>query len=198
MSNDKDRIIENYRSLYLQHGEGPAVGQWSAEGQRFRFARLAEIGDLSGKSILEIGCGIGDFYPFLTGRYGKLSYTGVDIVPELVAHAAAKYPEATFYCQDLLEEDIPGRYDFVLMSGIFNNDMSGATGFLLDMVAKAFAKCRVGTGFNFTSDRVNRYDAEMAYHDPVRVLDFCLNQITRKVVMAHHYERCDVSAFLYH
>ncbi len=93
---DKTKIIANYQQLLLEHGEGPAVGQQSAAGQRFRFEKLAQVGNLRGASVLDIGCGIGDLYPFLTSLYGEIAYTGVDIVPELVSHAARKYPAPAF------------------------------------------------------------------------------------------------------
>lgn len=194
---DKLRIIENYRALFLQHGEGAAVGQWSEEGQRFRFARLAQIAPLAGKKVLEVGCGIGDLYPFLLQQCGELQYTGIDIVPELIDHARLKHPGATFHCLDLLEQEIPGAYDFVLISGVFNNEIDDATGFLCSMITRAFATCREGLAFNFTSTQVSRIDDGMAYHDASAVLDFCLKNLTPKVVLAHHYERCDVSVFLY-
>ena len=37
----------------------------------------------------------------------------------------------------------------------------------------------------------------MAYHDPVVVFDFCLNNLAPKVTLHHHYERCDVAVFVY-
>lgn len=79
---EQDRIIKIYRQLLRQHGQGPAIGQWSPEGQTFRFKKLSEIGVLTGRAVLDIGCCLGDFYPFLKSIYGDLSYTGVDIVPE--------------------------------------------------------------------------------------------------------------------
>jgi hypothetical protein len=37
----------------------------------------------------------------------------------------------------------------------------------------------------------------MAYHDPAEVLDFCIRNLARKVVLEHHYERVDVVVFVY-
>jgi SAM-dependent methyltransferase len=194
---DQDRIIENYRRLLVEHGSGPAVGQWSEEGQRFRFAKLATIAPLGGKTVLDVGCGIGDFYPFLTQLYGPLSYTGIDIVPQLIERATLRFPDAEFECVDLLSDPLAREFDYGLLSGVFNNAMTDATEFLFRMITAAFARCTQGFGFNFVSSYVNYRGEDMAHHDPVQVLDFCLNNLTRKVVMAHHYERCDVAVFLY-
>lgn len=194
---EKEKIIKNYRDLFQEHGEGPSVGQWSEEGQRFRFSKLVQIADLRGKSVLEIGCGIGDFYPFLRGLFGEVAYVGIDIVPELIDYAAKKYPEATFHCLDLLEDDFSGDFDYVLISGVFNNEIKDATEFLYRLATEAFKLCRTGLGFNFTSSYASRYDRGHAYHDPVAILRFCLENLSTKVTVAHHYERCDVAIFVY-
>jgi SAM-dependent methyltransferase len=194
---DKSRLIENYRQLLQQHGEGPAVGQWSAEGQRFRFDKLAQIANLRGSRVLDIGCGIGDLYPYLNTLYGNVDYTGVDIVPELISCATDRYASARFLCIDLMTEPFPEQFDYALISGVFNNDVSGPTDYLKQLVRVAFGMCARGVAFNFTSNRVNWNDAGMAYHDPVEVFRFCLDNLSRKVALAHHYERCDVAVYVY-
>jgi SAM-dependent methyltransferase len=193
----KNKIIDNYRNLFFKFGEGPAVGQWSIEGQRFRFEKLSEIGCLSRKNILEIGCGLGDFYPYLLKNFGEINYTGIDIVPELINSAKQKYPDASFYCLDLFENDFNRKYDWVFISGVFNNDIHDATQFLLKMITVAYDLCEIGLGFNFTSKFVNRNDKEMAYHDPFEVFKFCVESLSKKVTISHHYERCDVVVFVY-
>jgi SAM-dependent methyltransferase len=193
----KQIIVENYRNLFLSHGSGPEVGQWSLEGQRFRFEKLIQIGDLHGRRVLDLGCGIGDLYPFLLQRVGEVDYIGIDIVPELIAIAAEKYPRARFQCRDVLCEDIHEMFDYVLISGSFNNAIPDCSGFLKELITQAWRHCLVGLGFNFISTYVNRMDPGIAYHDPVEVLDFCLKTLTRKVTLQHHYERCDVAIFVY-
>ena len=134
---DKQAIIENYRNLFLTHGKGPAVGQWSEEGQRFRFEKLAEIADLKGAGILDLGCGLGDFYPFLKLKYGELDYTGIDIVPEIIASAQDTHPDARFLCLDVLLDEFEETFDYVMISGIFNNAIPNGTEFLKKMVTLA-------------------------------------------------------------
>jgi SAM-dependent methyltransferase len=194
---DRNKIVQNYRRLFLEHGDGPAVGQWSAEGQRFRFEKLAQIANLRGARIVDIGCGIGDLFPFLISKYGEVTYTGVDIVPELVTYAAQKYPSATFVCTDVVAEPLDSTFDYGLISGVFNNEVENATGLLQQLVQVAFKMCSRGIAFNFTSNRVSRLDPGMAYHDPVDVFRFCIDNLSNKVTLSHHYERRDVSVFVY-
>jgi SAM-dependent methyltransferase len=193
----KQIIIENYRKLFLKHGFGPEVGQWSHEGQRFRFEKLIQIGDLCGCRILDLGCGLGDFYPFLSERFDNIDYTGIDIVPELVANAANKYPNAKFLCQDILINGIDGMFDYVFISGMFNNPIANCTYFLKNLIRIVFKYCIKGFAFNFISTYANDIGPDMAFHDPIDILEFCLKTLTRKVALYHHYERCDVAVFLY-
>ena len=194
---DLDAVKNNYRELLELHGSGPAVGQWSEEGQRFRFQKLTEIADLGGSRILEIGCGIGDFYPFIVERFGSVAYTGVDIVPELIEQASKNHATASFKCADILKEELSDRFDYVFISGVFNNAFSGVNNFLFDMISAAYGYCNKGLAFNFTSSYVNHTDPEMAYHDPVDVFRHCLEKLSRKVTVHHHYERCDVAVYVH-
>lgn len=190
-------IIENYRNLFLKYGSGPEVGQWSPEGQRFRFEKLIQIADLKGRNVLDLGCGIGDLYPFLMKRFNDLNYTGIDIVPEIITFATQRNPCARFLCCNILRDDIDEKFDYVLISGTFNNAIQDYSSLLKEMITWAFRHCLLGIGFNFISTYVNSTDPEMAYHDPVDVLDFCLKNLTHKVTMQHHYDRCDVVVFAF-
>lgn len=195
----KGRLIENYRKLFLEHGDTPEGVQWSPDGQLFRFRKLAEVADLTNASVLDLGCGLGHLYPFLNSRFRGLSYTGLDLVQETVEFAARKYPGARFARRDILTEGWTELHDFCLISGIFNNAMpdGDVTSLMLKVVSAAFKCCRKGMAFNFISTHVSSIDSEMAYHDPVVVMEYCIKNLTRKITVHHHYERCDVAVFLY-
>jgi SAM-dependent methyltransferase len=193
----KEMIIDNYRDLFQKHGDAPEATQMSLEGQLFRFRKLMDIGDLRNHRVLDLGCGIGDFYPLLIEKFGQLDYTGIDLVPEMIQHAANKYPRVRFLCRDLFTDPLDETFDYVLASVVFNNAMSDCDGYMRDLLSAAFAHCKIGLGFNFLSTHVNFTDPEMAYHDPAEVLDFCIRKLARKVVMEHHYERVDVVVFVY-
>jgi SAM-dependent methyltransferase len=193
----KQLIIENYRNLFLKHGSGPEVGQLSFEGQQFRFEKLVQIADLRGCRVLDLGCGLGDLYPFLVKRFGNIDYTGIDIVSDLVENAAKKYSNAKFLCQDILTNGIDGKFEYAFISGIFNNAITDCSDFMKRIITVVFQHCTKGFAFNFISTYVNHIDPGMAYHDPIDILEFCLKSLTRKTTMHHHYERCDVAVYLY-
>ena len=94
-------------------------------------------------------------------------------------------------------QDLAEIFDYVLISGMFNNAIPDGVTYLHEMTSLAFRHCALGMAFNFISTHVNATDAELAYHDPVAILDFCLRHLSRKVTIEHHYERCDVVVFVY-
>ena len=73
-----------------------------------------------GAKVLEIGCGTGD----LLARVKPGEGVGIDFSANVVAIAAAKYPQLKFYCLDaetLTPEDLGGTggetFDFIIISG---------------------------------------------------------------------------------
>jgi SAM-dependent methyltransferase len=196
-ADDQARVSAHYRALVRAHGASPEGAQMSAEGQRFRFAKLLEVCDLNDLSVLDLGCGPGALIPELRARYPRARYTGLDVVSEMVAAARACHPDAAFLVHDLGAAPLPGDHDVVLASALFNNARPDAGAFLRRTIAAAWRHARRALAFNFISTRVTRRDAGMAYHDPASVLAFCLDTLSPRVRLEHHYQRCDVAVFVY-
>ena len=53
-----------------------SVAWGSRKSQKRRFEILSQIANLEGHSLLDVGCGPGDFYGWLKERYNKFHYTG--------------------------------------------------------------------------------------------------------------------------
>lgn len=169
----------------------------SEAGQRFRFEKLLEIDDLNGRSVVDLGCGCGHFFGVLKRRFADADYLGIDVVDGMVAAAQDAYPAGRFVQRDVLSDGIGANPDYVLMSALFNDRSPDAPDFLRSMISAAFAQASVGIGFNFISTHVNRVDDDLAYHDPLDVLAFVIENLAKRVVLHHHYDRCDVAVFAY-
>src|SRR5579864_4289295 len=90
-------VARIYAGRLATFGPGPlAQGWYGARTQERRFSVLAEVSDLREGSVLDVGCGLGDFYSFLHARGGAGDYIGVDLTPEMVENARRRHPGARF------------------------------------------------------------------------------------------------------
>lgn len=122
-------INERYTKRLDIHGNDPKTLGWSSRDQQsIRFSRFAEYLPHSTNSIIDIGCGFGDFATYLSFlKYTPESYVGVDINPSLISVACSKgydFP-VHFLCGDLLDNAFfevvnKERSSIITSSGVFN------------------------------------------------------------------------------
>lgn len=109
-----------YRRLYHLF-DHPAVFnayQFLVDGGKKRQIRRF-LRDVPYESVADIGCGTGNWA--LTARGG---YLGVDVAPEFVEAAAARYAgdaEKRFMRLDPTREELPGRYDLTQLISVLHH-----------------------------------------------------------------------------
>ena len=92
---DDRSTVDYYRRLIGRYGTDPRALDWGgAQSQRLRFTVLAGVGPLRGASVLDVGCGQGDFYAWLTEAGHGVDYHGIDITPGMVEIARGRFPGA--------------------------------------------------------------------------------------------------------
>ena len=69
----------------------------------------------AGAAVLELGCGTGHVARALLAR--GFAVTGLDLAPEMLAHATENAPGASFVAADLRRFELPATYDAGLMIG---------------------------------------------------------------------------------
>ncbi len=142
----QDRQKKIYQQLYREHRDSFKALHWSSrENQYKRFEVLSRIGKLDGKSILDIGCGMGDFFTYLREQGIRAEMTGYDLVEEFLHIAKRRHPVARFKPVNLSRSRAYDVYDYVFSSGLF---AFGNKHFFDAMVHKAYRSCRVAYGFN--------------------------------------------------
>ncbi len=195
---DRSLIYRFHRERIQLFGEGTsgALGWKSDESQTVRFEILSQIGDMSGLSVLDLGCGHGDLCAYLKRKYTDLRYAGIDQMEELLDVATSRYgsiPDTAFYLGDCWSADLPNM-DYVLASGFFAYKNSMAD-FIFRMIDRLFASCRLGTGFNLLK---NVHDPEgiLVNYNPREILDYC-RQLSPKVVLREGYADDDFTIFIY-
>lgn len=180
------RIADHYRKLLRRYGDEAEAAQYTSRESQFRrFASLGRIGNVTGKRILDYGCGTGGLAEYFEKAGKKLGfYCGVDIVPEFFEHARAKCPKGLFCLPDEIGEL---RFDYVFISGVFNNRRRGNRLFWQETVRTLYLRCDEGLAFNLMSTYVDYRDNGLFYEDPCRVLHFLKQEITPFVSIHNDY-----------
>ena len=194
---EKASTIRRYEERLEKHGISPrAMGWRDREQQYMRFLILTEIGDVTNRAVLDVGCGFGDLCEFLKSRNLAVKYTGYDISKKLVDIAKGRHPEATFRVVDISEETVNATFDYVFSSGIFNASMSANEDFMETMVARCFDLCTIGVAVNMMSKYVDYEDETLYYYSPEKVLAFC-KTLTKRVTLRHDYMPYEFTVYLY-
>jgi SAM-dependent methyltransferase len=144
----------------------------SPASQEARFQVLADGVDLRGKSVLDVGAGLGDLWAFLRRRNVPVQYTGVDILEKMVLEARRQHPQARFEHADVFKDNpFSQPFDVVFCSGTFNLNLGNNRRFLPKALKRLFELAGQVVVFNLLHQRARTRDRLYAYYDPDEVLD---------------------------
>jgi ubiquinone/menaquinone biosynthesis C-methylase UbiE len=197
---DKEIHLAHHQEQLTRWGENVrALGYGNTESQQTRFQVLSEIGSFEGRSVLDVGCGFGDFFGFINKKCKHLrSYVGVDVNPNMIAIAKKRYPNAVFEVRDILEAPIINKFDFVVASGIFNLETCNWEEIVKRMLSEMYELSQIGVGVNFLSTFTKgRKPADSHFADPAEILDFVLRTLSTRVVLRHDYRFNDFTLYIY-
>jgi SAM-dependent methyltransferase len=191
-----ERIAGYYDELVTTYGHSPRACDYGRpESQKQKFEVLSHVADLGGKSVLDVGCGFGDFSNFLAERFPSLTYRGVDISPQMVENARALNPAADIVQCNILHSAVEPA-DVVTANGIFYLLGSGAEEVMQQLVARMFELCKEAVAFNSLSGWAPEPEAGEFYADPARTLAFC-RTLTPWVTLRHDYHPHDFTVYMY-
>ena len=173
---EKATVIHYHRRRIEVHGDGTveALGWRKKDSQVKRFEVLSKVGDLSGCSLLDVGCGYGDLKPFLDQRFSGITYIGIDQMPEFIAEAQVRYKDYAdtfFYQTDFTAAALP-QVDYVVASGALAYRCDNP-GFYEDMIRKMYGASTRAVAFNMLD--VHRFPAHplLLGHDSDEIVSFC-------------------------
>lgn len=195
-----EAIRAHHSELLARFGHNDARVVWnSRESQESRFEVLAQVGQLDGASILDVGCGLGDLSEYLRTRgVANLSYLGIDINDDMLAAARRKYPNATFERRDLLACPLENdRFDFVFGSGIFNMVIPNWAQVTFGTLRRMYDCARKAVAVNFLSRLSGNANPAARYSLPSEILAFLERQLSGRFVLRHDYRKNDFTVFIY-
>jgi SAM-dependent methyltransferase len=160
-----------------------SLGWGSRESQGIRFSVLAGIGIGSKDTVLDIGCGYGDF----SHAVDNGNYIGFDICPEMIKEARKRYPDQKF-----ITEWKDETADWVIASGVFNlKDADMA------LIPRMFLNCNKGISLNFLCRYKGMEEKDdRIYHDPADIIK-TVEKLSNKWVLRHDYRHNDFTIYVW-
>ena len=197
-SDDKSWMLARYDERLAKFGDDiRTLGSGTVERRRLRFQILREIGITNGASVLDVGCGFGDYFGFLSEQGVTVDYLGVDINPKLLDIARRKYPTAKFLQADILTDEITVA-DYVVASGTVNLALRSADNYeYVDrMLRRAFSLARRGVAMDFHTSYVDFRVDDIFYYEPEKVFA-AAKAITKRVQLRHDYPLFEFCLYLF-
>ncbi len=194
----REYVISYYNKSLRMFGDRPESLRWTPAGQLARYESLLGIADnIGGSSILDFGCGKGDFRGFLRDRHIHVRYTGFDINGRLIALAKEKYPDAIFRVFDIERDDLSEEFDYIFLCGVFNLKVQGIDKLVAFTLKKLFRHCRIGLAFNALSSHEPQKDFELHYVSPEEISDLAIRALSPSVRMKQDMMPYDFTMFVY-
>lgn len=194
-----------YGRQHQKHGDSVlSTFQNNRETQTLRFERLMKmiLPQPDCISIHDAGCGLADLHAYLLRRKIAHRYSATEIVPEMAASARQKYPGAKIHAGDFMARKIRGRFDFVVLSGVLNLPAGSPrrlwSEYSFRFIRKMYELSRRAVAFNFLTAYRTLSDPALCYFDPRAVLDFCLKNFSRFMVLDHAYPLYESTLTIFH
>lgn len=187
-------LKDHYNELFLRHKSSYLTAQQSSrKTQEIRMKFLIErVNIKNSDKILDFGCGTAHFYEFLKKKKINPYYTGIDIADKIITHNKKVYKyndKVKFMNLNILnsKRDI-GKYDYIFISGTFNNNVSNNWIWMTNCLKYLFKKTKKMLAFNNLSFYVDYYDKKLFYIKPETVFKFCKINLSPYISIYNDYE----------
>lgn len=192
-----EETIKRYSTRYKQMGYNVKTLGWgSSQQQKYRFAQTIDCNiDFENRSVLDIGCGFGDYLDFLLENDIKIkNYIGYDLNADLIGEAQKKHTLdfVTFRVENILDTQKRNVADIGVMLGLLNFNLKNTmdnTEYSKFAIQQAFNMVNKVLIVDFLSIHLTPdYKKEdfVFYHSPSEMLDFALT-LSSNVLLKHNY-----------
>jgi SAM-dependent methyltransferase len=188
---DKKVTIERYNNRISKMGYTEKALGWTRDNNHVRFKALTNLwkDDLSGSSIFDFGCGMGDFCTYLKNEINSpFTFNGLDINAKLIAEAKNRFPEFNFVVGDIFDYNVENEYEFTFSSGVFNHKLNFSDEYdiIYKCLKQMFYMSSKGVAVNFLSDKVDYLTDYNFNASPSKILEFSYS-LTNNVVLLNNY-----------
>ena len=190
------KVSDYYTKKIIENGVSANGVDWNGkESQYLRFEQLSKVLEwhLNSKiSLIDFGCGYGEFINFLRTKNAEFAYFGLDISEKMLEEARKQHNQTNLQFFRKIEDC--GERDFLIASGVFNvrdkfSDADWKEYIEQNLqVFNQFAK--KGFAFNMLtsySDKPFMKDY-LYYANPLYFFDYCKKHFSKNVALLHDYD----------
>ncbi len=184
---EKDANRQRYEVRHAEFGYDERTLGWTKGRHKLRYEILLSSWPEATQSVLDVGCGFGDMaaYCHESGR-GHWRYTGIDIVPALIAEGHAHHPGVDLRLHDMDDAGLPDGYDVIVASGVFSHRLKDNMAFIERAFERFAEAAGIGFAANFMSPAADvRYD-NLFYPDPGAIFDIA-RRYSKRITLRHDY-----------
>lgn len=196
---DRTRVVERYTHRFEQFGvDVRSLASGTDERHRRQHMVHASAGDLRDKTVLDIGCGLGHYYDFLTSLEIPFRYIGYDIVPAFIESNRQRYPGAHFELRDVTRDGIAHEADFIVLCEVFNNRFEETSNMDVAkrVLRESFASAREAVSMDMLSTYVDYQVPNAFYFSPEDMFAYA-KSLTPYVRLRHDYVPFHFTLFLF-
>ena len=193
----KEIINSKFRPWFSTHGQTHrALGYGGEKSQHVRFAQFNRYFNMDRRTVLDVGCGFGDFFHYCNSRDITIeNYFGIDVVPEFIetARNADSAGQCQFLLADFLEwdQDVHEKFDYAIACAALNTTFKGRDDFAKLFIKKMWKHCDLGMAFSMENVHGLPEPVAEKNYDPAYWLDFVSREISHKLVLFSDYHDSD-------
>jgi SAM-dependent methyltransferase len=210
----QNKFKESQRDFFLkrfqQFGDSPQSLSWNDKNSQYlRFEKIADLfkyEDSGQFSVHDIGCGLGHFREFLNDHYQGISYSGSDIVEEFIAFDIKKFPDCSFFIQNISDdpESISASMkglDYYCTNGTFYRKdqitVEEWESLVFKSMTNMFAMAKKGVCVNFLTSYSDFFDDNQYYADPKKIFNWAVTNCSRFVTISHDIPLYEFFVYIY-
>lgn len=186
------KVKNIYKGLFKKYGDSPTAVKAASKDQQYkRFQNLLRCCKISkNDTVLDLGCGTGEFYEFIK-KFEIKKYCGVDFLDEFIESGKLKYnknKKIKFIKLDFEKKQLPKNYDWVFLSGSFNDKKKNSKKLMFKTLKKMYNSCIKGVVFNSLSKYVDYEDKKLFYSSPDELIKFSVKNLSKYYVLRSDYQ----------
>ena len=121
----------------------------------------------------------------------QCNYTGIDFYEDFINISKKKYSKdknSKFIKFDICNKKINKKYDWVVLSGTFNDRHKNSKSEMIKILKKMFKASKKGIIFNSLSKYVDYEEKSLFYSYPDKIFNFCVKNLSKYVVLKTDYQ----------